>query len=218
MESALICSQSSPGGCRGPTRTSRICRSGWTQERSQPRKTPAAPAEKGGGEGLVQARHRYWSGSSSQLLLLAKTGGKSAATKNDFCPSLPELCRRFCMENSGHDGAAVLCLPSTETTSLFQKGFVCLSKALRILGFKANPQPGGQTLVLSGGLVGHSPGPFHRHHPGTVRQINEKWVFFPNKFLLYPQFFKAKCHFRIYSNLKVVKFLWTELYLSKHCP
>lgn len=89
---------------------------------------------------------------------------------------------------------------------------------LRILGFKANPQPGGETLLCQ---EGHSPGQFTGAIlccPGTVRPINEKWVFFPDKFLLYPQFFKAKCHFRIYSNLKVVKFLWTELYLSKHCP
>lgn len=44
--------QSSLGDCRvparaAPTRTSHICRSGWTQERSRLRRTPAAPAEKG---------------------------------------------------------------------------------------------------------------------------------------------------------------------------
>lgn len=69
------------------------------------------------------------------------------------------------MENSpGHDavpGAAVLCLPSTETSSLFQKCFVSFQ---RTLGFEANPHPGGETLLQSG-LVGHSPGPFHRDHP-----------------------------------------------------
>lgn len=64
------------------------------------------------------------------------------------------------MVNSpGHDavpGAAVLCLPSTETSSLFQKCFVSFQ---RTLGFEANPHPGGETLLLLGGLVGH------RDHP-----------------------------------------------------
>lgn len=40
-----------------PTRTSHICRSGWTEERWWLRKTPAGPAEKGGVKCLLNPEH-----------------------------------------------------------------------------------------------------------------------------------------------------------------
>lgn len=62
----------------------------------------------------------YWQKEGQSLLLLG------------IIPVLP--CQSFARGGSAwrtFPGAAVLCLPSTETTSLFQKCFVCLSKALR---------------------------------------------------------------------------------------
>lgn len=167
MKSALICSQSSLGGCRGPRQGSSHTYfphlSKWMDTGTlTASENASSPCREGGVKGLLKPDISIGMGLYPSCCLLAKTGEKSAASRNGFCPSLPE----FCMENSGHNRAAVLCLPSTETTALFQKGFVCLSKALRILGFKANPQPGGETLLLSGELVGHSPGPFHKNHPG----------------------------------------------------
>lgn len=59
--SALRCSSVFTGWLQGPSqgsspRTSHICRSGWTQERSWLPKTPAGPAGKGRGEALVKPR------------------------------------------------------------------------------------------------------------------------------------------------------------------
>lgn len=100
----------------GPTRTSHICRSGWTRERSWLPRTPAAPAE-GWGEALVKPRTStfeckfipaavYWQKKGKVLLLRTisvlpcqsfarggSAGRTSLVTMLSVCPAQkPHFC------------------------------------------------------------------------------------------------------------------------------
>lgn len=95
-----------------PTRTSHICRSGWTQERSRLRKTPAAPAEKGGVKRSLNQNTDlawkfipapvYWQKEGKILLLLRMVsllpcqslarGGSAWRTSLVMMLSLGQLC------------------------------------------------------------------------------------------------------------------------------